>query len=63
MHLFSHYKKLGYKKGDFPVSEGISDTLVALPFYTNLSDKDIVRISKIIRSVTYNYFKTYEHKS
>ena len=37
IHLQPFYKsQFGYKKGDFPISEKISDQLVAIPFYTDM---------------------------
>lgn len=42
IHLFDFYKKgFGYKKGDFPISEMVSDTAIALPFYIGLKEKDV----------------------
>lgn len=42
IHLQPFYKKeFGYKKGDFPVAENIGSRTIALPFYGNLSEKDI----------------------
>lgn len=38
IHLQPFYQKLyGYKKSDFPVTEKISDELVAIPFFTGLT--------------------------
>ncbi|MEJ5307512.1 MAG: DegT/DnrJ/EryC1/StrS aminotransferase family protein [candidate division WOR-3 bacterium] len=38
IHLQPFYKKIfGFKNGDFPVTEKISDELVAIPFFTGLS--------------------------
>lgn len=38
IHLQPFYRKIfGYRKGDFPVTEKISDELVAIPFFTGLS--------------------------
>jgi len=31
----------GYKKGDFPVAEHISERTIALPFHSNLSENEI----------------------
>ncbi len=46
IHLFSFYKKqFGYKKGDFPVSEDISNNSLALPFYIGLKETDIKYIT------------------
>lgn len=41
IHLFGFYKKrFGFKKGDFPISEEISERVLALPFYIGLIKKD-----------------------
>jgi perosamine synthetase len=42
IHLEPFYKELfGYKKGDFPISEKISNQTINLPFYNNLKEEDI----------------------
>lgn len=42
IHLFSFYKKLfGYKEGDFPVSENVSNRTLALPLYIGLKEPDV----------------------
>ena len=53
IHLFSFYKKMfGYKKGDFPISELVSDKGIALPFYIGLKEADIKYIcEKFIDSI------------
>lgn len=53
IHLFDFYKKqFNYKKGDFPISESVSDRSLALPFYIGLKDTDIKYISnKLIDTV------------
>lgn len=41
IHLFDFYKKMfGYKKGDFPIAEGVSSHSLALPIYIGLTKKD-----------------------
>lgn len=52
IHLFDFYKqKFKYKRGDFPISEMISDSSLALPFYIGLKEDDIRYISDKIISV------------
>jgi len=47
IHLFTFYRKIfGYKEGDFPVSEMVSNKSVALPFYIGLKKSDIGYICK-----------------
>ncbi|MEK7144842.1 MAG: DegT/DnrJ/EryC1/StrS family aminotransferase [Patescibacteria group bacterium] len=49
IHLFSFYKELfGYKKGDYPISEGISSSVLALPFYIGLTRQDVKSIVEVL---------------
>lgn len=41
MHLQECYKDLGYKKGDFPIAEEISETQLSIPMYYGMSDEEI----------------------
>lgn len=41
-------KKLGYKTGDFPTTEEVSSTLIRLPMYPSLSEKQISHIAKSV---------------
>jgi len=46
IHLFSFYKdRFGFKPGDFPVSEAVSNSTIALPFYIGLKKEDVKYIS------------------
>jgi len=50
IHLQPYYKKIfGYKKGDFPNCEQVSQRTIALPFYNNLQEKEIDFIVKTLR--------------
>jgi len=40
LHLSQMGNKFGGKVGDCPVTEDVSERLVRLPFYTNLSKED-----------------------
>jgi perosamine synthetase len=53
IHLFDFYrKKFEYKPGDFPISESISKSAIALPLYIGLTNKDIKYISeKVIETI------------
>ncbi|MDD5687466.1 MAG: DegT/DnrJ/EryC1/StrS family aminotransferase [Elusimicrobia bacterium] len=41
LHLQEVYKNLGYKKGDFPISEKAQDETLSLPMYPELDDEKI----------------------
>lgn len=41
IHLQEAYKFLGYKKGDFPVSENLSETVLSLPMHTELMEEQL----------------------
>jgi dTDP-3-amino-2,3,6-trideoxy-4-keto-D-glucose/dTDP-3-amino-3,4,6-trideoxy-alpha-D-glucose/dTDP-2,6-dideoxy-D-kanosamine transaminase len=48
MHLQPAAKIYGYKKGDFPISENLSQTSISLPVHEFINKKDLFKISKII---------------
>ncbi|MBI2450051.1 MAG: DegT/DnrJ/EryC1/StrS family aminotransferase [Candidatus Nealsonbacteria bacterium] len=42
VHLMTYYRKrYGYKPGDFPVAEAISEKTITLPFYPKLTNKEV----------------------
>lgn len=48
LHMQECFKYLGYKKGDFPVSERVSKEIMSLPMNPYLSDE---KINYIINSL------------
>lgn len=55
IHLQPFYKnEFGYKKGDFPMAEGISKRTVALPFFNNLTEKEIDFVVKNLKDILKN---------
>jgi dTDP-4-amino-4,6-dideoxygalactose transaminase len=44
LHLFSLYRKLGFKGGDFPVAERIGATTLTLPLFPSMQDSDVGRV-------------------
>jgi len=40
IHLHPYYKKLGFKKGDFPICESYCSKIISIPIYPNLSKKE-----------------------
>ena len=50
LHLQKAYKGLGYKQGDLPVSERLSQQFISLPMYSELSFKAVDKVCDIIES-------------
>lgn len=48
LHLQTAFSALGYKKGDFPVSEDCSERIFSLPMHPYLTEKDQMCITEII---------------
>jgi hypothetical protein len=44
LHLFSTYRKLGYREGQFPHAERIGRQTVTLPLFPGMSLEDVDRV-------------------
>lgn len=51
IHLQPFYRELGYREGDFPVTEGVAARTIALPFYNNLSEREIDYVASNLKSL------------
>ncbi len=51
LHLQSAFADLGYRKGDFPISEEISSRIFSLPMHPYLAEEDQQKIAAIIGSL------------
>jgi dTDP-4-amino-4,6-dideoxygalactose transaminase len=49
LHVQKAYKSLGYKAGDFPVTERIAEEIVSLPMFPQLTEEQQVRVVEEIR--------------
>ncbi|MCS6816045.1 MAG: DegT/DnrJ/EryC1/StrS family aminotransferase [Blastocatellia bacterium] len=49
LHLQPAYRHLGYEPGDFPVAEMCARTVLSLPLYPELREKDIARVVRALR--------------
>lgn len=49
LHLQKCYSMLGHKKGDFPISERVSDKCLAIPIYPELKKADAEKIANCIK--------------
>jgi len=48
MHLQESFKYLGYQKGDFPISESVSQKILALPIFPELREEEIQYVARSI---------------
>jgi perosamine synthetase len=49
LHLQPHLRRLGFAEGMFPVTEAVSSSTVALPFYGTLKPEQIARVADALR--------------
>lgn len=52
IHLQPFYKRMfGYKKGDYPITEMVSERTIALPFYNNLKEEQIDYVCESLKEI------------
>ena len=51
LHLQKAYADLGYKKGDFPVSEHVAANHVSLPMYAELPVEHVEYVASVVPEV------------
>jgi len=44
-------RQFGYKKGDFPVAEAVSERTIALPFYNNLTYDETATVCRTLKEI------------
>ena len=49
-HLSEAYEYLGYKKGDFPITEKYADEVLSLPMYNGMTEEEQTIIIEAINS-------------
>ncbi len=57
IHMQNAYKHLGYKKGDFPVTEEQAETTLSLPIYAEMPESDVVKVTDTIKKFFKNEVK------
>ena len=58
LHLQKAYRALGYVPGDFPVSEKVSNQIVSLPMFPQLTAKQQARVVEEILQLNHRPFST-----
>lgn len=54
LHLQTAYAELGYKKGDFPVSEKVAGEILSIPMFPHISKREISTVCKTIKEILKN---------
>ncbi|HET6377105.1 MAG TPA: DegT/DnrJ/EryC1/StrS family aminotransferase [Methylocella sp.] len=54
LHLQRHYFEMGYRRGNFLVTEKVADRAIALPFHTHLSEDQIAFIVETMKDASIN---------
>jgi dTDP-4-amino-4,6-dideoxygalactose transaminase len=51
IHLTTHFRRKGFREGQFPVSERIARETVTLPLYPEMRDADVERVCEAMASI------------
>jgi dTDP-4-amino-4,6-dideoxygalactose transaminase len=54
IHLFTMYRKRGFKEGMFPVAERVCRQIVTLPLFPSMNESDVERVVSAVKSVLYS---------
>lgn len=49
IHLQPFYREMGFNEGDFPITESVAKTTLALPFFSNMTDEQIDYVVKTLK--------------
>jgi perosamine synthetase len=50
IHLQPYFREQGYRPGQFPITEAIAESTVALPFFTRLSEQDVKYVAATLKA-------------
>jgi len=51
IHLFTMYRKLGFREGMFPVAERVCRQIVTLPLFPLLTEGEVERVVGAVQSI------------
>ncbi len=51
VHLQPCYQELGYRKGDFPLSEGLSENGLSLPFFPDMTEEQVAEVAVTLKQI------------
>jgi len=47
-HLSKAYEYLGFRRGDFPITERYSDTMISLPLYDGMTEEEVAYVIDVV---------------
>lgn len=53
IHLAPHFRALGYRPGDFPITEAVAHRTIALPFFNALTQEQVQEVARTVREAIY----------
>jgi dTDP-4-amino-4,6-dideoxygalactose transaminase len=56
LHVQQAFMHLGYKLGDFPISEKLADEVLSIPIYAELTADQIAYVSDSLREIMSSVF-------
>jgi hypothetical protein len=59
LHLFSAYRKLGHKEGDFPNAERIGRETITLPLFPTMQPSDVDRVCQAVSDILHTASKAH----
>lgn len=48
IHLQPFYQEFGYRGGEYPVTEVLGRTSIAIPFHNNLTREEVVYVAEVL---------------
>jgi dTDP-4-amino-4,6-dideoxygalactose transaminase len=57
IHLFSLYRKRGWKEGDFPKAEYTCRNILSLPLFPAMSRTEVVRVAEMLVTILQRHQK------
>ena len=55
VHLHPYYVNLGFKKGDFPISEKFYSEIISIPIFPKLKDEEQLRVINFLKNELDDY--------
>ena len=51
VYYFPYYQRLGYNKGSCPVAEKLYESIITLPLFPDMTDKDVEYVTRTVQSI------------